>query len=137
MAVAITAAQASVAQEFLKRVARRCFAGILRSDPCPNAPGKFEILAEIRHVLFLHRVSAAFAALMGDAGVVVNTIQAYLQVRAATMARFRPTGLRAECPFPAASMAMASHALTVTWSWGCLKRKTAVRRPVACFGRGR
>jgi len=71
--------------------------------------GQFEILAEVRHVLFENRVGPSFAALLGHADIVMNAVETDPKVRTATMARIVSARLRSQSPFPTAFPTVTCH----------------------------
>ena len=52
-----------------------------------------EVFAIIGEMLFSHRVSAAVVALVGNSRIVINAIEAHLQIGTARMTRFKPPRL--------------------------------------------
>jgi len=99
----------SIAQQFFQVAARRVFA-LIRVFAAPNSFRHVEVLAEVRHVFFMHQISAALAALLGHGLVVVNAIQTHFQIRAALQARLEAAGASRQFVFAAAIVAMTSHA---------------------------
>jgi hypothetical protein len=73
----------------------------------PLPDGKFEELAEVRPRFLGNRFGAAFAALMRRAKIVMNAVEADMQIRAATIARLAATGGPVEKVRSAALMTVA------------------------------
>jgi hypothetical protein len=91
--------------EFVPRV----FLAFIHSFASPPALNHVEVFAEVRHVLFVNEIGAAFAALLGHGFIVVNAVEADLQVRATLFARFEPARTSRQLVFAAAIVAMACH----------------------------
>ena len=68
-----------IAQQLAQRLFGLVFAGLIAFgtlDLLEVAPGEIEVLAVIIAVLFIHRLSPTFAALMGHNHVVVDAVAA-------------------------------------------------------------
>jgi hypothetical protein len=80
-----------ILEQFLQRVARRGFTFVRFRFRHPLAFGEFKIFAKISNGFFKNRFGAEFAALLRHARIVVCTIQAHAQIRAAFHARLAAT----------------------------------------------
>ena len=77
------------------------------------APGKFEILAVIGAVFFVHRLGSALAALVGNGHVEVQAVFATAQVGVAFLANVTSPGKVGQRPVLAAVEAMPCHAISL------------------------
>jgi len=105
-----------IAQQLAQRLFGLVFAGLIAFgtlDPLEVAPGEIEVLAVIIAVLFIHRLSPAFAALVGNDHVIVNTIAAATQVGVAFITGIAPARHMRQLPLPPAVEAMPCHATSL------------------------
>ena len=80
-----------------------------RTRAGPGAPGELKVFAEISGSLFLDRVGAPFAALVGGCPVVVLAVETDPEVRAAGIAGVGPAGRPGDGPVATAGVAVKSH----------------------------
>ena len=105
-----------IAQQLAQRLFGLVFAGLIAFgafDFLEVAPGEIEVFAVIIAVLFIHRLSPAFAALVGHNHIVVDAIAAAAQVRVALIAGIAPARQMRQLPFPSAVEAMPCHAASL------------------------
>lgn len=105
-----------IAQQLAKRLVGLVFAGLIAFGTLnflEVAPREIEVLAVIVAVLFIHRLSPAFAALMGHNHVVVDAVAAAAQVGVAFIAGIAPARKMRPFPFPSAVEAMPCHATSL------------------------
>ena len=98
-----------IAQQLAQRLVGLVFATLIAFgtlDFLKVAPGKIEVLAVIIAVLFIHWLSPAFAALVGNDHVIVNAIAAATQVGVTFIAGIAPARQMRQLPFPSAVEAM-------------------------------
>ena len=107
----VSAAVESIPQKLPQTVASGLFARVCFGLRRPIAADKFKILAIVGEMFLCHRIGAPLPTLMGHARIVVSAIQAYFQVRTATMAALASSRLARQGIFPAATMTMSSHTL--------------------------
>ena len=107
---------ALIAQQLAQRLFGLVFAGLVAFgtlDLLEVAPREIEVLAVIIAVLFIHRLSPAFAALVGNDHVIVNAIAAATQVGVAFITGIAATRQMRQLPFPSAVEAMPCHATSL------------------------
>ena len=122
MAEGLAAEVSSIAEEFFQGVTGGLFTRI-GSGTAEFAPGHFEPLAEVGHVLFENWFSATILALVREAGRVADAIEADLQVGAAFVAGFAAAWLARKSEFPAAFMTMpCEHEPNIT-RWNGMKKE--------------
>ena len=98
-----------IAEQFFQLLAGGGFT-LVASGLWPPVPkGKFKVLAEVADVFFHHRLSPAFAALVGHAQVVMRAVQADAQVGPAFHAGFAASRLAVQRPKLAAVVAVSGH----------------------------
>jgi hypothetical protein len=98
----------SISEQFLQTLAR-VLLSFVRAFALPNAARHVKILAKIRHVFVLNQVSPPLLALFGDRAVVVDAVEANLQIRAALWTGLKASGAARQFVFASAVMAMARH----------------------------
>jgi hypothetical protein len=103
-----TAAPDSIPEKLLQVIPGVLFS-FVGALSAPDAFLHVEIFAEVGHVFVVNEIGPALAALLGHRPVVMDAVQADLQVRAALVARLVPAGIPGEPVFPSAMMAMANH----------------------------
>ena len=105
-----------IAQQLAQRLFGLVLAGLIAFgtlDFLEVAPCEIEVLAVIVAVLFIHRLSPAFAALVGNDHVIVNAIAAATQVGVAFITRIAPAWHMRQLPFPPAVETMPCHATSL------------------------
>ena len=105
-----------IAQQLAQRLFGLVLAGLIAFgtlDFLKVAPCEIEVLAVIVAVLFIHRLSPAFAALVGNNHVIVNTIAAATQVGVAFITGIAAARQIRQLPFPSAVEAMSCHATSL------------------------
>ena len=105
-----------IAHQLAQRLFGLVFAGLVAFgtlDLLEVAPGEIEVLAVIIAVLFIHRLSPAFAALVGNDDVIVNAIAAATQVGVTFIAGVAPARKMRPFPFSPAVEAMTCHAASL------------------------
>jgi|TARA_B000000609_G_scaffold145585_1_gene127077 hypothetical protein len=105
-----------IAQQLAQRLFGLVFAGSIAFgalDFLEVAPREVEVLAVIIAVLFIHRLSPAFAALVGNDHVIVNAIAATTQVGVTFIAGIAPARQMRQLPFPSAVEAMPCHVVSL------------------------
>jgi hypothetical protein len=71
---------ALIPEQLLQRIPGFGFPGGILGGRDILTADEFEVLAIVGQVLFCHRVGPAVSALLGNAGIVADTVQAHLQV---------------------------------------------------------
>ena len=105
-----------IAQQLAKRLFGLVLAGLITFgtlDFLKVAPRKIEVLAVIIAVLFIHRLSPAFAALVGDDHVVMDAVAAAAQVGITFITGVAPARQMRQFPLPPAVEAMPCHATSL------------------------
>ena len=105
-----------IAQQLAQRLFGLVLAGLIAFgtlDFFEVAPCEIEVLAVIVAVLFIHRLSPAFAALVGNDHVIVNAIAAATQVGVAFITSIAPARQMRQLPFPSAVEAMPCHVVSL------------------------
>ena len=105
-----------IAQQLAQRLVGLVFAGLIAFrtlDFLEVASREIEVLAVIIAVLFIHRLSPAFAALVGNDHVIVNAIVAAPQVGIAFITGITAARQIRQLPFPSAVEAMSCHATSL------------------------
>ena len=105
-----------IAQQLAQRLFGLVLAGLIAFgtlDFLKVAPCEIEVLAVIVAVLFIHRLSPAFAALVSNDHVIVNAIAAATQVGVTFIAGIAPARKMRPFPFPPAVEAMPCHAASL------------------------
>ena len=105
-----------IAQQLAQRLFGLVLAGLIAFgtlDFLKVAPCEIEVLAVIVAVLFIHRLSPAFAALVSNDHVIVNAIAAATQVGVAFITRIAPARHMRQLPFPPAVETMPCHATSL------------------------
>ena len=87
-----------VAEEFVEGVSRLVGAGVACAFAGPIAQRKVKVLAEVGPVFFSHWFGAALAALVGDTGVVKDTVEADAQILVTAVTTLTASGLAVERP---------------------------------------
>ena len=105
-----------IAQQLAKRLVGLVFAGLIAFGTLEFlevASREIEVLAVIVAALFIHRLSSAFAALMGHNHVVMDTVPATTQVGVACITGIATTRHMRQLPLPPAVEAVPRHATSL------------------------
>lgn len=107
-----------IAKQFFQGISGGVFARILGIFGFILTFSHVEIFAEIRHMFFGHRIRSAIFALVSDACIVADAIEADLKVVSAFMAAIVAPGHTTDFPCPTTVMAVfGEHGFTLPKGW--------------------
>jgi len=109
----------SLSQQLFQPFPRRLFAAVFEALLRPFALDELEILAEIPHMLFEHRLRSPLPALLGHPRIVRHAVQADPEVRPALHANLAAARVPVQRPRLPAIMTMTIHTAIIYLALAC------------------